>query len=126
MHVRQPPHIVDRSTGYQLRSPVLRSTIGINDYGSFAGKALENAGLYGLDDGLNGLGIVMGRQAYQDVDLAYVNELAKKIIGQEGLFRQFNLRAKLSSCAPVQPDCQYPVRSDPSQPEPVKLVRAHG
>jgi hypothetical protein len=47
-----------------------------------------------LDDGLNGLGIVMSRQAYQDVYLAYVDELAKKIICQQGFFRQFNLRAK--------------------------------
>ena len=46
------------------------------------------------DDGLNGLGMVMGRQAYKDVYLAYVDELAKKIIRQKRLFHQFNLRAK--------------------------------
>jgi hypothetical protein len=60
----------------------LRSTIGIDDYDSFAGKALENAGLNGPDDGINGLGIVMGRQAHHDVYFAYIDELAKKIICQ--------------------------------------------
>ena len=88
------PHVIDGGTDYQFRSPVLRSAIGINDYGSFAGKALENSCLNGPDDGLNGLGIVMGRQADQDVDFADVDELAKKIIRQERLFRQFNLPAR--------------------------------
>jgi hypothetical protein len=72
----------------------LRSTIGINDYGALAGKALENAGLNRLDDGFNRLGIVVRRQAYDDIYLADVDELAKKIIGEKGLFRQFILRAK--------------------------------
>ena len=58
---------------------------------SFAGKALKNSCLNGPDDWLNGLGIVMGRQTYEDVHFAYVDELAKKIICQERLFRQFNL-----------------------------------
>jgi hypothetical protein len=72
----------------------LRSAIGINDYSSFAGKALKNACLNGADDGLNGFGIIMGPQAYQDVHFAYIDELAKKIIRQERLFRQFNLPAR--------------------------------
>jgi hypothetical protein len=72
----------------------LRSTIGINDYGALARKALENAGLNRLDDGFNRLGIVVRRQAHDDIYLAYVDELAKKIIGENGLFRQFILRAK--------------------------------
>ena len=65
------------------------------NYSSFAGKALKNSGLNGPDDGLNGFGIIMGPQAYQDVHFAYVDELAKKIIGQKYLFRQSSLRAKL-------------------------------
>jgi hypothetical protein len=36
--------------------------------------------LNGLDYRLNGLGIVMGRQADEDVDLAYIDKLAKKIV----------------------------------------------
>ena len=48
-------------------------------------------------DGLDGLGIVMGRQPNQDVDLAYVDELAKKFIGQKCFFRQFNLRRSVEA-----------------------------
>ncbi len=80
----------------------MRSAIGIDDDGAFAGKALENPGLNRLNDRLNGLGVVMGRQADQDVYLAHVDELAKKIIGQKCLFRQFNLRAKRLSCESVR------------------------
>jgi hypothetical protein len=36
----------------------------------------------------------MGPQAYQDVHFADVDELAKKIIRQKRLFRQFNLPAR--------------------------------
>jgi hypothetical protein len=36
----------------------------------------------------------MGPQGYQDVHFAYIDELAKKIIRQERLFRQFNLPAR--------------------------------
>jgi hypothetical protein len=89
----------------------LRSTIGINDYGAFAGKALENASLNGADDGLNRLSIVVRRQAYDDIYLAYVDKLAKKIIGEKGLFRQFILRAKFSGRSVV-----------PRQFEPAPLV----
>ncbi len=89
----------------------MRPTIGINDYGAFAGKALENAGLNGPNDGLDGFGIVVSRQAHDDVHLAHVDELAKKIIGEKGLFRQFVLPTKFSGRSVV-----------PSQFEPAPLV----
>jgi hypothetical protein len=75
----------------------LRSAIGVNDDDSFTRKALENACLNSLEDGLKGVGIVMGRQAHHDVYFAHVDELAKKVICQKGLFRQFNLRVMIKS-----------------------------
>ena len=74
---------------YQFSSCVLRPTIGIYDYNSFTGKAFENACLNGLKNGLDGLGMIVCRQANQNVYLAHINELAKKIIWQQSLFRQF-------------------------------------
>jgi len=59
----------------------LRSAIGVDDYDAFAGKAFENAGLNGVEDGLDGFGVVMGGEADEDVDLADVDELAEKIVG---------------------------------------------
>jgi hypothetical protein len=83
----------------------LRSAIGINDYDTFAGKALKNSCLNGPDDGFNGCGVVMGPQAYQDVHFAHVDELAEKIIRQKRLFRQFNLPATFWIYESV---CAYP------------------
>jgi hypothetical protein len=58
----------------------VRSTVSIDDDGPLPGKTLENAPLNRLQDQLDALGVVMSRQAYEDVDLTYVDELAKKII----------------------------------------------
>jgi hypothetical protein len=75
----------------------LRSAVCINDHDSFAGKTFQYAGLNRTNDGLDGFGIIVGGDAYQDVDLAHINELAKEIVRQKRLFRQFNLRAKFHS-----------------------------
>jgi hypothetical protein len=81
-----------------LRGSILRSAIDIDNHRSFAREAFENAGLNGVENGLNGSGIVTGRKAYQNVDLAHRDELAKKIIGQKSFFRQ-NVSLKTSEQA---------------------------
>ena len=76
----------------------MRSSIGINDDSPFPGKALENTRLNTMEDRLDSVCIIVSRQAYQDIDLAYIDELAKKIICQNHVFRQFNPRAKPCLC----------------------------
>jgi hypothetical protein len=95
IHFGQAPDVIDRCADYKFWGPVLRPTISIDDDSPVAGKTLENARLDGSDDGLNRLGIIVGRKSYQDIHLADVDELAKEIVGQKRLFRQFNLPPRI-------------------------------
>jgi hypothetical protein len=50
--------------------------------------------LKGPNDRLDGFGVVMSRQAYQDIYFAHIDELAKKAVFQKHLFRQFQPPSK--------------------------------
>src|SRR5580765_9026626 len=83
--------VVDGSVLNQFGSVILRPAVGVDDGHSFAWKTLEDSGLDGRDDWSNRLGVVMSGQTNDDIDLAYVDELAKKFIRQKIFFGQFNL-----------------------------------
>src|ERR1700675_2045972 len=113
VHFGRAPHVVYRSTSYDFWCAVLRSPIRIDDDGSFARKTFENARLNGADDRGDGLGIIMRRQANQDIHFAYIHELAKKLICQKRLFPQLSLQAKLELQVSVCRDERQFFGSDP-------------
>jgi hypothetical protein len=44
-----------------------------------------------VDDGADSLGVVMSRQAHEDIGLANIDELAEKIIGKKVPVFHFNI-----------------------------------
>src|SRR5215471_19268948 len=103
----------------------MRSTISVDDGSSLTREALEKACLNGSEQRLDRFGIVVGGQSHHDVDLAHVDELAKKIIRQKRLFSQFNPRLKLSRHHDAGSQ-HASAGSDTSQPEPKELIRPYG
>lgn len=89
-----PSQIVDRCPHNQIWSSILRSAIGVNNDRSFSRKTFEDSSLYRLDDGFDGLRIVVRGQADENVDLTDIDELAKELICQKLLVRQFILPKK--------------------------------
>src|SRR5450755_3792670 len=88
MNVGNLANVADGGSRDQFGSSVARSAVGVDDRHPFARKALQNAGLNGLHDRADGLRIVVGGQAHQDVHFADVNELAKKIVAKDAFLSQ--------------------------------------
>ncbi len=118
--------VVDGSAANQVRSLIARATVGVHDDRTFAGEIFQQAGADGLHDLADGGGIVVGRHTDENVRLADVNQLAKKLIGKNAFLGQIFA----SLLAVVRFRFRISVlryfASNLAQTEPVELVRTQG
>src|SRR6266851_1776386 len=131
MQVGSMAHVINGRSGNQIRSPILRSPIGIDNHRALSWETLHNAGSDRLDYRPHSSGVVVSGQAHQDVYLAYVDQLAKKIIRENTFLGQLELRTQVVKAVFVMRQVAsvaalFRYSSDSSQSEPVELVRAHG
>src|SRR5438552_11065339 len=94
MQVGSMAHVINGRSGNQIRSPILRSAIGIDNHRALARETLHNAGSDRLDYRPYSSGVVVSGQAHQDVYLAYVDQSAKKIIRENTFLGQLELRTQ--------------------------------
>src|SRR2546425_3993489 len=95
MQVGSMAHVINGGSGNQIRSPILRSAIGIDNNRALSRETLHNAGSDRLDYRPYSFGVVVSGQAHQDVYLAYVDQLAKKIIRENTFLGQLELRTQV-------------------------------
>src|SRR6266576_6309843 len=74
--------IVDGGSADKVGSLIARAAVGIDDYGALTREILQQSGTDGLHDRADGRGVIVGRHTNEDVRLADVNQLAKKLISQ--------------------------------------------
>ena len=80
--------VVDGSAANQIGSLVSRAAVGVDDYRAFAGKIFQQSGTNGLHHLTDGGGVVVGRHTDENVRLADVNQLAKKLIRKNAFLGQ--------------------------------------
>ena len=80
--------IADGSGANQFLAAIARAPIRINDDCPQPGEVFQQTGTDRLHDLTHRLRVVVGRNTDEDVDLADVNQLTKKIIRENGFFGQ--------------------------------------
>jgi hypothetical protein len=80
--------VVDGSALNEIRGPIPRAAVRVYDHSPFPGEIFQQTGANRLHYLPHGGGVVVGGHTYQNIRLADVNQLAKKLIRKNALFGQ--------------------------------------
>src|SRR3954453_11763491 len=80
--------VADRGGTHEVLGGIARSTVDVDDDGPLTRKVLQQPGADRLHHLSDRPGVVVGRDADEDIDLANVHQFAKKIIRKNGFFGQ--------------------------------------